>query len=87
MQRNADVDVVAKILAQFYERVVGPLPDIVRPPSAPAGGMYVDTAATAATGADDGGGVGLGGMMSSSRLSNGEAVHCIATTRMSIRST
>ena len=65
---------VAKILAQFYERVVGPLPDIVRPPSAPAGGVYggmhVDPPAAAA-GADDGGGVGLGGMMSSSRLSNG----------------
>ena len=79
---------MAKILAQFYERVVGPLPDIVRPPSAPAGGMYVDgAAAAAAAGADDAGGVRLGGMMSTSRISNGGAPPIAPHTTRSIRST
>ena len=31
---------VAAILAQFYERVVGPLPAIIRPPSTPAGSLF-----------------------------------------------
>jgi hypothetical protein len=60
------VDVVAKILAQFYERVVGPLPEVVRPPSAPAGGLYVDTAGMSSqfmggNGGGYGGGNGAGG--------------------------